>query len=47
MLKKITLDKAWYKSRKGSTIEVDSIRAKWLEDNGFDANVNAKKQEEE
>ena len=41
MLKKIILDKKWNKHKKGSTVEVDPVRAKWLKDNGFDAGVKA------
>lgn len=41
MLEKITLDKKWNKHKKGSTVEVDPVRAKYLRNNGFDASVKA------
>ena len=36
----IVLDKKWNKHKKGSTVRVDPVRAKWLTDNDFATSDN-------
>ena len=44
-LRDIELSKNWNKHKKGSTVRVDTLRAKWLEKNDFSipAEVKIKK----
>ena len=41
-LVRVTLAKDWNKHKDGSTISVDSVRASWLQRNGYTESVRAK-----
>jgi len=44
-LVKVTLSKSWGKRKEGSTVEVDSDRAAWLQKNGHLESKKAKSRE--